>query len=112
MNFFECKVSHDQVEESTGKKKKITDTYMVDALSFSEAEARLNEEVAPFYNAGEFAVCIYLLYHEVIVRHTEGVNIAVGHSLYVTIEERIEPTVVAVDIKCVLCLLGLKFIEH
>lgn len=56
MNFFECKVSHDQVEESTGKKKKMTDTYMVDALSFSEAEARLNEEVAPFYNAGEFAV--------------------------------------------------------
>jgi hypothetical protein len=56
MNFFECKVSHDQIEEQTGKKKKITDTYMVDALSFSEAEARLNEEVAPFYNAGEFSV--------------------------------------------------------
>ncbi|MBP5423381.1 MAG: DUF4494 domain-containing protein [Paludibacteraceae bacterium] len=56
MNFFECKVSHDQVEETTGKKKKITDTYLVDALSFSEAEARINEEVAPFYNVGEFTV--------------------------------------------------------
>lgn len=56
MNFFECKVSHDQVEESTGKKKKTTDTYYVDALSFSEAEARLTEEVAPFYNTGEYTV--------------------------------------------------------
>ncbi len=56
MNFFECKVSHDQTDEATGKKKKLTDTYMVDALSFSEAEARINEEVAPFFNAGEFTV--------------------------------------------------------
>jgi hypothetical protein len=53
MNFFECKVSYETEEETTGKnagkKKKKTDTYMVDALSFTEAEARIIEEVAPFY---------------------------------------------------------------
>lgn len=35
--------------------KKATDTYLVDALSFTEAEARIIKEVAP-YVSGEFTV--------------------------------------------------------
>ena len=56
MNWFECKVSHNQTDEETGKNKKVTDTYLVDALTFSEAEARLTDEVAPFYTTSEFTV--------------------------------------------------------
>lgn len=55
MNYwFECKVRYEKLDES-GKSKKVTDTYMVDALSFSEAEERLNKEVTPFLS-GEFSV--------------------------------------------------------
>lgn len=35
--------------------KKVTEPYLVDALSFTEAEARIIEEVSPFIS-GEFSV--------------------------------------------------------
>jgi len=38
-----------------GKDKKVTEPYLVDALSFTEAEARIIEEVKPFIS-GEFEV--------------------------------------------------------
>lgn len=43
-NWFECKVKYDKVDEHTGKDKKVTETYLFDAFSFTEAEARANEE--------------------------------------------------------------------
>lgn len=53
-NWFECKVSFKKIMED-GKRKTVTGAYLVDALSFSEAEARIIEEVAPFIS-GEFTV--------------------------------------------------------
>ena len=38
-----------------GMQKKVTEPYLVDALSFTEAEARIIEEVTPFIS-GEFTV--------------------------------------------------------
>lgn len=40
-----------------GKLKKITEPYLVDAMSFAEAEARIIEEVTP-YISGEFTVSV------------------------------------------------------
>lgn len=45
-NWFECKVTYHKIVEN-GLQKKVTDTFMVDALSFTEAEARVTEEVTP-----------------------------------------------------------------
>ena len=53
-NWFECKISYDKVMEN-GMQKKVTEPYLVDALSFTEAEARIIEEVRPFIS-GEFTV--------------------------------------------------------
>lgn len=53
-NWFECKVSYDKMLEN-GIQKKVTEPYLVDALSFTEAEARIIEEIRP-YITGEFAV--------------------------------------------------------
>ena len=53
-NWFECKVSYDKTLEN-GMQKKVTEPYLVDALSFTEAEARIIEEIRP-YISGEFAV--------------------------------------------------------
>ena len=39
----------------TGNKKTVTEAYLVDALSFTEAEARIIEKIAPFIS-GEFTV--------------------------------------------------------
>ena len=52
--WFECKVKFDKTLE-TGLLKKVTETYIVDALSFTEAEKRFIEEMTP-YISGEFEV--------------------------------------------------------
>lgn len=54
MQWFECKVKYDKTLE-TGAVKTVTEPYMVDALSFTEAEARITEEMQP-YISGEFTV--------------------------------------------------------
>ncbi len=46
-NWFECKVRYKKTMEN-GLIKAVTDSYLVDALSFTEAEARITEEVRPF----------------------------------------------------------------
>ena len=53
-NWFECKIRYEKLDDK-GKGKKVTETYLVDALSFSEAEERISKEVAPFMS-GEFTI--------------------------------------------------------
>lgn len=53
-NWFLCKVSYEKILEN-GMQKKVTEPYLVDALSFTEAEARIIEEMRPFIT-GEFTV--------------------------------------------------------
>ena len=53
-NWFECKVRYDKLQEN-GAVKKVNEPYLVDALSFTEAEARITEEQTPFIS-GDFSV--------------------------------------------------------
>jgi hypothetical protein len=46
-SWFECKIRYDKTQEN-GSIKKVTEAYLVDALSFTEAEARIIEEQTPF----------------------------------------------------------------
>ena len=52
--WFECKIRYEKMMEN-GMNKKVTEPYLVDALSFTEAEARIIEEMTPFIT-GEFTV--------------------------------------------------------
>lgn len=53
-NWFTCKIRYEKIAEN-GMNKKVTEPYVVDALSFTEAESRIIEEVTP-YITGEFTV--------------------------------------------------------
>lgn len=53
-NWFECKVKFEKTAEE-GKIVKVNESYLVDALSFTEAEERIIEEMKPFIS-GEFSV--------------------------------------------------------
>jgi len=53
-NWFECKIRYEKIMED-GLQKKVNETYTVDALSFSEAEERITEEMSS-YISGEFTV--------------------------------------------------------
>lgn len=53
--WFECKVRYEKTMED-GTIKKVTEVYVVDALSFSEAEKRITEEMSS-YVSGELEIC-------------------------------------------------------
>ena len=52
--WFECKIRYEKVMED-GLQKRVSESYVVDALSFSEAEERIIEEMSS-YISGEFDV--------------------------------------------------------
>lgn len=53
-DYFLCKIRYEKTMEN-GMQKKVTEPYLVEALSFMEAETRIIEEMTPFIT-GEFAV--------------------------------------------------------
>lgn len=68
--WFETKVKYDKTMLDTGAIKSVTEPYLVDALSFTEAEARITKEMEPFVS-GELTVTAVrkvrfedVLYHE------------------------------------------------
>jgi hypothetical protein len=48
-SWFECKVATEKTLEG-GATKKVTEPYLVDALNFTEAEARIIKEITPYCN--------------------------------------------------------------
>lgn len=52
--FYEVKIQYQKTLED-GKEKRVTEQYVVEALSFTEAESRIIEEMTP-YISGEFDV--------------------------------------------------------
>ena len=52
--YFLVKIKYEKTSEE-GKVVKVTETYLIDALSFTECEARITEEMKPFIS-GEFEV--------------------------------------------------------
>ena len=52
--YFEVKIQYQKILEN-GKEKKVSEQYVVEALSFTEAEARIIKEMTP-YVSGDFDV--------------------------------------------------------
>lgn len=52
--FFEVKVQYQKMQDD-GKEKKVTEQYVVEAMSFTEAESRITEEMTPYVD-GDFDV--------------------------------------------------------
>lgn len=52
--FYEVKVQYQKMQDD-GKEKKVTEQYVVESLSFTEAEARITEEMT-HYSVGDFDI--------------------------------------------------------
>ncbi len=48
-NWYECKVEGEKIGEN-GPQKSKPESYLVDAMTFTDAEARIIKEVSPFFN--------------------------------------------------------------
>lgn len=53
-NWFQCKIKYERNADD-GAVVKVNEAYLVDAMSFTEAEERINEEMKPFIS-GDFLV--------------------------------------------------------
>jgi hypothetical protein len=53
--WFECKVKYVKIDETSGKEKKVNEPYLVDAVSFTEAENRIHQELEQMIR-GDFQV--------------------------------------------------------
>ena len=54
-NWYECKVKYQKVDEE-GRQKAVSEIYMVDAVSFTDAESRITKELEQYAGLGEFTV--------------------------------------------------------
>jgi len=68
--FFEGKIKYRKTLDN-GTQKVVTEAYIVDALNYTEAEARVHEEVAA-YISGEFKITNIRLTNYVEVHPSEG----------------------------------------
>ena len=54
-NWYECKVRYEKISDEGGLKR-TNESYLIDAYSVTEAEARLTEELAPFTSQGDMTI--------------------------------------------------------
>ena len=87
--FFEVKIQYHKIQED-GKEKKVTEQYVVEALSFTEAEARIIEEMTP-YISGEFDVVSEKIapYNEIFLSDkSDDEKWFISKVAFITIDER------------------------
>ena len=89
--YYEVKIQYQKMQED-GKEKKVTEQYVVEALSFTEAETRIIEEMTP-YISGEFDVVAEKIapYNEIILSdRTDDDKWFVSKVAFITIDEKTE----------------------
>lgn len=90
--YFEVKIQYQKIQED-GKEKKVTEQYVVEALSFTEAETRIIEEMTP-YISGEFDVVSEKIapYNEIVLSDNYYADDKwfVSKVAFITIDEKTE----------------------
>lgn len=89
--FYEVKIQYQEMQED-GKEKKVTEQYVVEALSFTEAETRIIAEMTP-YISGEFDVVSEKIapYNEIFLSdRTDDDKWFISKVAFITIDEKTE----------------------
>ena len=90
-NWFECRIKYEKIMED-GMQKRVSENYTVDALSFTEAEQRIMEEMSN-YISGEFDVADIkkAVYKEIFFSDSETADKWYKAKLqFITIDEKTE----------------------
>ena len=89
--FFEVKIQYQKTLED-GKEKKVTEQYVVEALSFTEAETRIIEEMTPYIRV-EFDVVSEKIapYNEILLSDkSDDDKWFISKVAFITIDEKTE----------------------
>ena len=87
--YYEVKIQYQKMQED-GKEKKVTEQYVVEALTFTEAESRIIEEMTP-YISGEFDVVSEKIapYNEILLSdRTDDDKWFISKVGFITLDER------------------------
>jgi hypothetical protein len=88
-NWFECKIRYTKIDEKTGKEKKVTEPYLVDAISFTEAETRIFKEMEACISGDFTVVSIRRSNYSDIVTTDGGEKWYKGKVTFMTIDESV-----------------------
>ena len=89
--YYEVKIQYQKMQED-GREKKVTEQYVVEALSFTEAESRIIEEMTPFID-GDFDVVSEKIapYNEILLSDSYSDDKwFVSKVAFITIDEKTE----------------------
>ena len=87
--YYEVKIQYQKMQED-GREKKVTEQYVVEALTFTEAESRIIEEMTP-YISGEFDVVSEKIapYNEIFLSdRTDDDKWFISKVGFITLDER------------------------
>lgn len=87
--FFEVKIQYQKMQED-GKEKKVTEQYVVEAMSFTEAETRIAEEMLP-YTDGDLDVVSEKIapYNEIFISdNSTDDKLFVSKVSFITLDEK------------------------
>ena len=87
--YYEVKIQYQKMQED-GREKKVTEQYVVEALSFTEAESRITEEMTPYID-GDFDVVSEKIapYNEIFLSdRTDDDKWFISKVGFITLDER------------------------
>ena len=87
MMLYECGVRYERTM-ANGITKKVTELYLVDALSFTEAEGRITKEMKPFYSGDFDVVTIKRTNYSEIAENDKGDKWFRAKLLYITLDDK------------------------
>ena len=87
LTLFECRIRYTKPDPETGKEKRVTEAYLFDALTYTEAETRVADKM-PEYISGEYTLVSIrkAQYSEIIP--SEGERWFKCRVTFITIDER------------------------
>lgn len=87
MTLYECGIRYERTMEN-GTTKKVTELYLVDALSFAEAEGRITKEMQPYITGDFDVVTIKRTNYSEIVENAAGDKWFKAKLMFITIDEK------------------------
>jgi hypothetical protein len=71
-NYFEVRVKFSGIDEASGKEKKFNNLYLVDAMSFTEAESKIQDYLKPYLDDNFIITQIKLCSYTEVFPYEDG----------------------------------------
>lgn len=86
-SWYECKVKYNKIDDTTGKEKKVTEPYLIDAVSFTDAEKRIYKEMETYVSGEFFVTNIKVVNFSELIPNEQGDRWFKCKLTYVSIDE-------------------------